>query len=176
MRDIRGQNMKPQDVLIILKILFWKQDRWTFEDIASSIFMSRSEVFQGVKRLELVRLLDPQTRRPRKTLLLEFLLHGLKFVFPASIGQMTKGILTAHSGPALKQQISADPENCFVWPVKGKKEKGLALTPLYPSVPKAALNDRELYEILTLLDAIRMGKTREVDLATQILEERILKG
>jgi hypothetical protein len=52
-------------------------------------------------------------------------------------------------------------------------EIGLALTPLSPSVPLAASLDPQLYELLGLVDALRVGRIREQQLAAIALQERL---
>ena len=51
--------------------------------------------------------------------------------------------------------------------------RGYAFSPLYPSVPAAALQDSRLYELLALVDAIRDGRARERNLAAKELEARL---
>jgi hypothetical protein len=47
---------------------------------------------------------------------------------------------------------------------------GLSLIPLYPSVPLAAnLDNPQLYELLGLVDALRVGRIREQQLAAIVL-------
>ena len=50
--------------------------------------------------------------------------------------------------------------------------RGIALIPLYPSAPAAALRSPALYENLALFDALRMGNARERNLAEKLFEER----
>jgi len=52
--------------------------------------------------------------------------------------------------------------------------RGLALAPLYPSVPEAALKDARLYAALALLDALRMGQAREREAALKLLKSQFL--
>ncbi|MEG4171544.1 MULTISPECIES: hypothetical protein [unclassified Microcoleus] len=52
--------------------------------------------------------------------------------------------------------------------------RGQAIAPLYRSVPQAASNDPELYALLSLIDAIRVGRVREQRLAASELEKRIV--
>ena len=49
----------------------------------------------------------------------------------------------------------------------------MALIPLYPSAPMAALRSPDLYENLALFDAIRAGNARERALAEHLFEERL---
>ena len=51
--------------------------------------------------------------------------------------------------------------------------RGIALAPLYKSVPEAAKLDSLLYERLALIDAIRDGRTREHNLAEKELKNSL---
>jgi hypothetical protein len=62
-----------------------------------------------------------------------------------------------------------------VWPDPEGNVRGQAFSPLYKSVPKAARQDRQLYELLVLADAIRGGLQREREIAITELAKR-LKG
>ncbi|MEG4446282.1 hypothetical protein QUB47_34895, partial [Microcoleus sp. AT9_B5] len=57
-----------------------------------------------------------------------------------------------------------------VWPDPQGVVRGQAIAPLYRSVPQAASNDPELYALLSLIDAIRVGRVREQRLAASELE------
>ena len=60
-----------------------------------------------------------------------------------------------------------------VWPHKNGVVRGIALYPLYPSVPEAAGRNPALYELLALFDAVRGGNARERALAIDLLEKRL---
>ena len=45
--------------------------------------------------------------------------------------------------------------------------------PLYSSVPQAALEDEKFYALLALADALRVGRTREKNMAIKELKKRI---
>ena len=117
------------------------------------------------------RLIDSDRKKVNRLNLLEFIHHGIRFVFPQQPGRLVRGIPTAHSAPPLNQEIQS--EEAFVWPYHQGTVRGQAIIPLYKSVPEAALRDEKLYELLALVDAIRVGKTREKELAMQFLKERI---
>ncbi len=106
--------------------------------------------------------------------LMEFLIHGAKYAFPVEIGGKTRGIVTSYAAPVLKKILEFDDESLPpVWPFADGNALGLAFSPLYKSVPMAAVEDPELYELLCLVDAIRSGKTREQRLAAEILQNRL---
>jgi hypothetical protein len=52
-----------------------------------------------------------------------------------------------------------------VWPYGHGKLRGHSIVPLYPSVPEAATKDPKLHELLALVDALRVGKAREREIA-----------
>jgi hypothetical protein len=52
---------------------------------------------------------------------------------------------------------------------------GLTISPLYPTVPAAARHDPMLYELLALVDALRVGRAREQTLAREMLARRLME-
>jgi hypothetical protein len=52
--------------------------------------------------------------------------------------------------------------------------KGEGVSPLYPSIPEAASKDPSLYEILSLVDIVRIGDTRSRNTAVNLLKKKIL--
>jgi len=98
----------------------------------------------------------------------EFLIHGVKYAFPAAIGAPRRGMPTAHSRAPLSEKIlSSIP---YVWPLKDGANQGPAIAPLYRSVPHAAKNDPDLYDLLAIVDTLRMGRARERELAVGALQ------
>ena len=166
--------LKPQDILVLLRILTWKQNReWRYSDLASDLEISQSEIFESIKRAKLSGLFDPLTKKPKRSALKEFILHGLKYAFPAKLGENTVGIPTAHSADPLFKLIISNQNDRYVWAQIGGPEKGIAVSPLYRSVPKAVKNCPELHAYLALIDALRIGKAREREIAKAELEKRI---
>ncbi len=125
--------------------------------------MSPSEVHAALKRLRFARLLHgPELGgKPNNSALEEFLLHGLKYVFPAEYGQVVRGVPTSLAALPLKKEISSGDDLPPVWPWPEGDTRGVSLEPLYKSAPRAALRDSALYELLALVDAIRSGRARE---------------
>ena len=167
--------MKPQDLLVYLKILLWKKGRWTVAGIAESIGLSASETHAAIQRGKESGLFDPLTEKPVRAALEEFLIHGVKYAFPAAPGPVAKGIPTAHSAPPMSGRIVSEKKGAYVWASRGGRVSGARIEPLYPSVPKAIRTDVELYELLALIDAVRAGRARERDLAVRELSERLRK-
>jgi hypothetical protein len=112
-------------------------------------------------------------KRVNRTALLEFLEHGLKYVFPPAQGTLVRGVPTAAVAEPLKSRLMDDGEPPTVWPYAEGKVRGISIAPLYKGAPKATLLDSKFYVVLALSDAIRSGRTRERNLAIELLEKEI---
>ena len=168
--------MRPQDVPILLKILSYDRARqsWQMKNLASDLRISPSEVSESLNRSVEADLLDGKKKRVNRLALNDFLMHGIRYVFPQRPGALVRGMNTAHSASPLNKSISSN-EN-FVWPSAEGQVLGQAIEPLYPSVVEASKDDSFLYQCLALIDVLRMGKARERDLARKELETLILDG
>jgi hypothetical protein len=160
--------MRPHDLVVLLKIIASDRD-WLNKDLAGSLFISNSEISESLNRSMIAKLISPDKRVVFKTALYNFIEHGLKFVFPAEPGAVVRGMPTAHSAPILKDSFIA--EDHYVWASPEGKVKGQAINPLYPNQVKAALADEKLYDMLALVDAIRVGKVREQKKALELLRQ-----
>ena len=167
--------LKPQDVVVALKLSEFQGKRPPFAQIAEELSISVSEVHAGVKRAQAAHLLHgPELgERANCRALEEFLIHGLKYVFPAQHGGMTRGMPTSYAAEPLRKYIMAGDEPLPVWPNPDGPVRGNAFEPLYPSVPQAAKRDSYLYELLALVDAIRDGRARERKIAEKELISRL---
>lgn len=168
------QFLKPQDVLFLLKLVVLKGPASIFPSVPESLGLSKAEVHNSAKRVRGARLLPHDSWNPLRKNLLEFLVHGVKYAFPARHGSQSIGIPTAYAAPPLNTQITSSGPTSPVWPDPEGSMRGQALYPLYPSAPLAARRDPELYELLTLVDAFRIGNIREQQLAESLLKERLL--
>lgn len=173
--------IKPQDVVIAVKLIAYQgNEDWSQNSMAAELCLSPSQINSGLKRLVTAGLVTPyqppEKPKPIIQACEEFFIHGLKYTFPAKLGEIVRGIPTSYAGPGLKNKIVAGDEPIPVWPYGEGDERGVALLPLYNSVPEAIHKhaDPLLYELLTLLDAIRSGRAREKQLAAKRLRE-ILK-
>jgi hypothetical protein len=135
--------------------------------------MSASEVHAAVCRLIEAQLVDPETKEVRREALRNFLVNGVAYVFPVKAKEVTRGMPTAWASPAMAGNFSASDQLPPVWPDPNGHTQGASVEPLYPSVPGAARRDAALYELLALVDAIRIGRARERSLAEKAISERL---
>lgn len=119
-------------------------------------------------------LIDEARKKLNKIAFTEFLLHGLAYAFPQQPGAIVRGVLTAHSAEPLSRIINASEK--YVWPYAKGNDRGQAIEPLYSSIVEAYLKDKDLYELLTMVDAIRVGRIREKEIAKKELQNRILNA
>ena len=180
--------LKPQDILILLKILskltlsgIEPNEQLSQNRLATYLCMSASEVNAGIKRLVLSGLLGPVLREnktvflPSKSACEECLISGVKYFFPVQLGAYTRGIATSYAAPLFKKHILLGDDPIPVWPYAEGDQRGLALEPLYRSVPQslAEYPDVIFYELLVLIDAIRSARVRERNIAIKLLREKI---
>lgn len=168
--------LKPQDVVILLKLVALGDQPWTYQRLAAELSISQSEVHAGVRRAVAARLMSdttPKTGRPIYAALKEFIIHGVPYAYPPERGGVTVGIPTGYAAPPLNKVIVPSSDPPPVWPYADGTVRGYAFAPLYPSVPAAAARDPKLYELLALVDAMRDGRARERNLAAKELEARL---
>ena len=166
--DMKTHNgMRPQDIVVLLKILSMEEN-WLNKDLSTTLFISNSEISESLNRSMIARLINTDKRKVAVNSLFEFLVYGLKYSFPAEIGILVRGVPTAHSSPVLKDFFVFDTN--YVWASPAGHVKGIAVQPLYPNQPLAALADQSLYDKLALIDAVRVGRNRERNKAVELLE------
>jgi len=170
----QNQQMKPQDVLLLLKIVSDNNPSWNQTPMSEAIGLSQSEVSEAVARCKYAGLLAPDGKTVMKMALLEFLQYGMRYVFPQKPGAVVRGVPTSHSASPLKEEIQST--EAYVWPYGKGTVRGHSIVPLYPSVPEAALKDTKLHELLALADALRVGRARERELAVTELKKRMELG
>lgn len=171
--------LKPQDVVVLLKLFGYEcETRPPYSLIAADLGMSQSEINGSVKRLQAAGLVNPKElgELPNLAATEEFLVHAVKYVFPAKRGHFVRGMPTSYAAKPLDQLIVAGTDPIPVWPDPLGTKKGISLMPLYRSVPDAARRDPVLYERLAMLDAIRDGGARDRKLAEQELIKSLRKS
>jgi hypothetical protein len=183
--------MKSQDVVILLKLVSLErggahpgggshyEDPYSVRGLESALGISKTEVNASIKRSIssglAVKDRESGQAKPNHRNLYNFIVHGLKFVFPAKPGAMTRGIPTAFAAAPLKNLLVSAGAYIYVWPYAKGKDIGQSVEPLFRSVPQAVQKDDRLHEYLALVDAVRLGNQRETGLAAERLSERLLK-
>lgn len=167
--------LKPQDLVVALKLFVLGPEKLSYAALGKTLYLSQFEVHAAVQRLIAARLATKIEGRVRPVLaaLRSFIVRGAPYAYPPVRAELTIGTPTAHSVAPLKDLVVASKELPFVWPDAKGKVRGQALLPLYPKLPRAALEDLRLYELLALFDALRIGQAREREFALRLLQERL---
>lgn len=172
--------MKPQDIVVLAKLLSYykKKKSWTQASLADELCLSPSQVNYAIKRLLAAKLLAPVLGKdndekkfvPVRQACEEFLIHGVKYVFPPEFGSQCGGIPTAYAAPPLNEIIISGNDLPPVWPAIGEEAvRGIELKPLYHCVTKSIIKfpDPFFSELLALLDALRSGRARERNIGAE---------
>ena len=168
----KHNGMRPQDIVALLKIIAFKHDEWRYADLACSLKISASEITEALNRCKIAGLIDTNKRKVHVNSFKEFLIYGLKYVFPAEPGAIVRGIPTAHSALPISKHISTG-KDVYVWPYVKGSTRGQAIVPLYKTIPSIVEKDKLLYELLIIIDTFRVGRTREIKIAIEELEKRL---
>ncbi|MDF1572941.1 MAG: hypothetical protein P1P82_15135 [Bacteroidales bacterium] len=168
----KHNGMRPQDIVVLMKIIAQRNSDWRNIDIANAIYLSPSEVSEALNRCKIAGLIDSGKRKVSINSFSEFLIYGLKYVFPVEPGATVKGIPTAHSASPIKEHISAGNDN-YVWAYARGSHRGQAIEPLFKTVPQIVQEDKFFYELLSIADTFRVGRVREIKIAIDELNKRL---
>lgn len=189
-RTLLGVAMKSQDIFILLKLISMAKsptnhvadsaagkNETSARRLAQLTGVGKTEVNASINRSVDVglakRALKDQSISVNTKSLLEFIVYGIKFVFPVRPAELVRGMPTAHAAPVMKGQLMGAADSVLVWPDASSSTMGQSLRPLYKTVPEAAAADPIMYGYLALVDAIRVGGARESAFAIKLLTKEL---
>jgi hypothetical protein len=164
--------MRPQDVVMLLKMISLGEKKCSLIEMADYLYISAGEVSKAMDRNVVAGLVSSDKTRVNKLALRDFLIYGLKYVFPPQLGSTTRGIATAHSASPVNKYITENGDN-YVWKYYKGTKRGNSIVPLYDKITKFIEYQPELYEYLTIIDTLRIGKKREIDFAITELDKKL---
>ena len=171
--------LRPQDLVVLLRLSLERDGAPTYATLGEELGLTASEVHAGLERATLAQLArKDKAGKPavvREALWL-YVQHGARYSFPATRGEVTRGLPTGYAAAPLKDKIVQPNDPPPVWPCKNGTVRGTAFYPLYPTVPGAAMRNPALYALLALFDAVRGGSPRERAIALELLKERLTHG
>jgi hypothetical protein len=168
----RQPSLRPVDVVVALHLALRPEEG--YETVAELLGIGVGSGHRSVQRLVAASLVLPHRRAVNRNTLLEFLVHGVPHAFYPVTGPEAQGVPTAHAGPVLSKHIES--ESIIVWPSIEGRVRGESLVPLYEGAAGLVNGSPELYGLVTLVDALRVGRARERRLAAELLEARIREG
>lgn len=156
--------MNSQDIVVAIKLLILNGKKLTYVELGKQVKLSASEVHAATNRLKESYLLDSFSGNIRKASFEEFLAHGIQYVFPAIQDKPVRGLFTGYSSPFVKDEF-ANYSDSIVWPYSSGKDRGVAIAPLYKTVPEVCSNDPTMYHWLSVIDLLRLNRPREREIA-----------
>lgn len=162
--------LKAVDITVLCALLAWPAGGdFTQTGVAQMLGISQSNINRALQQLEQSGLWSDRTAR--RTAVKELLVHGVRYVYPPELGAPTRGLPTAHAGPATARQLLV--EQPYVWPWDAGSAFGPALKPLHPCVPGAASAHPAFHELMAVVDVFRVGRARELRIAQGWLSEKL---
>ncbi|HKS06879.1 MAG TPA: hypothetical protein VJR92_11235 [Gemmatimonadaceae bacterium] len=160
----RPESLHPFDVVLAIRLA---RPAGTLAQLGEELAVVASRVHASLVRLQAAGLVRPGTRETNRLALIEFLEHGVRYAFPGAIGREALGIPTAHSAEILASEIDAS--DALVWPATDADSpvRGYSIAPLYPGATQLPRTSPETYRIVALVDALRVGGSRERALAAK---------
>jgi hypothetical protein len=165
--------LKGQDIVVLVKLL-GASEPIPVRDLADQLRYDVAGTHRALRRLGEAGLYSSQRRRAIPARAEEFLVHAVKFLFPAQRGAEVRGIPTAWAAEPLKGELVESEGLPPVWPYAKGMVRGLRFEPLHAIVPRAVQQDPELAKRLALVDALRgSDSARVARLATRLLQESL---
>jgi hypothetical protein len=162
-------SLQSFDIVVALKAHLWpRNDQWSFERLGSAVGVSASQAHAGLRRLGRAGLYRDGDRSLRVHAFCMFAEHGIPYAFATDVGPPAVGMATAHAALPLSSLLVYS--DAYVWPA-AEGVAGRAVAPLHPAAPAAAARDSQLYAALALIDALRVGRVRERQLAVPALQQ-----
>jgi hypothetical protein len=166
--------MQAADLLPLLGLLRRDRDTsWTVRSLAHELHLPPAAVQRSLARLSETPVYDAPRRRVDRSSAMELLEHALPFLAPARLGGPARGLRTAWAAPALSGRFAPTDELPPVWPAAEGDARGLAVEPLHPAAVALAASDPWMYEMLALVDGVRLGDARVRGIAREALRERL---
>ncbi len=109
----KQESLKPQDVVVALRLL--ETPEAPIANLGDDLGISPSTAHQSVERLRMAGLLRPESRHVNNRALMEFLEHGVRYMFPAKLDAPATGVPTAYSAPVFTRDLA--------WPAIGVRQE-----------------------------------------------------
>jgi hypothetical protein len=157
----------PVDLLVALKLAAAGNASMSVRRLGDELGLSKSSAAYSLQRLRSLRLItDAENAEPRlnKLALRDCLEHASRWIAPATVGAWCRGLSTANASSVVASKLRGDGD-AMVIPFKNGPARGRAVSPLHRLAPAAAAADEKLHRLLALVDAFRIGRARDREVA-----------
>ena len=162
------KGMRPQDIVVLLKKTTPQGRKMNNKQLSESLVISASEISESLERSRIAGLVSNDKANVNILAIQEFLIHGIRYVYPAQMKGIVRGLPTASFATPMNGRINHTNEP-IVWQYKYGHVRGQNIEPLYPTAIEASLNDEDLYALLAIVDSLRVGNAREREIASEEL-------
>ena len=165
--------LHPVDLFVLLGLLRPAlASDWSVRSLAAELELPQAAIQRSLARLGETPVYDRRRRRVNRTAAEELLTRAVPYIAPGKLGALTRGVPTAWAAPPLTEQIASN-ELPPVWPDPRGRTRGLEVAPLHDAALAVARSDPWLYEMLSLVDGVRIGDARVRGVAADLLQARL---
>ena len=164
----------PEDLAIVMRLALEETTpEARLAPIADTLGLEFDKLRQALKQAHEAGVYNVDRHRVNRLALTEFLLHGARYAYPPVWLPRGPGVPTAYSANPLREALFIDTNDEIVWPDAAGTCNGSGLEPLAPWVPRVARSNSQVHEFFALVDAMRVGRARERNLAVIGITKRL---
>lgn len=167
--------MRPTDLYVLLGVIASRGRASSLRDLASRLGVDHTVIHRALKNAEGAGLYRAADRRVNLASFEDLAIHAARFIAPAPLGGLTRGVPAAWAAKPMSGLISesgADPPP--VWPSAQGPKRGQELAPLHRAAVKA-IKDERVARLLSIVDSLRAGDARVRDVAAKALSKELRK-
>ena len=165
--------MRPTDLYVLIGGIASRGRGGSLRELASRLYVDHTLVHRALKNAEGAGLYRAEERRVNLASFEDLAIHAARFIAPAPLGGLTRGIPAAWAAKPMSELIrESGNEPPPVWPSADGPARGQELRPLHPSAVKV-VNDAALSRLLVIVDCLRAGDARVRDIAAKELSREL---
>lgn len=169
--------VSPADIYLLSGLVARDRQPWTYRELAKELAVPLPLVQRALKRASDAGLYQAEARDVHLPNFEEFLLHALRFVAPAQLGEVVPGVPAAWAAPPMSDLIrESGNELPPVWPTASGRVRGQALHPLHRAAIVASRQHPRLGELLAVIDSLRAGDVRVRGVASDVARDLLRAG
>jgi len=156
--------ISPTDIYVLAGALA-ENGEPTLRDLARELHVDHTLVHRALARAQEAGLYRKESKEVNRPNFEELLAHAARFIAPAQLGPLTRGMPAAWAAEPISKVIrQSGDEPPPVWPDARGSVRGQELKPLHPAASQASEDNPELAGLLAIIDSLRAGdlRTRQV--------------
>lgn len=168
--------ISPTDIYVLAGVISNDEESWTLRDLAATLCVDHTLVHRALKRAENAALYRESSRQVNLASFEELVIHAARFIAPARLGALTRGVPAAWAAEPISGLIhQAQSEPPPVWPSALGAARGQALEPLHRAAVQAS-QDAPLAALLAIIDSLRAGDVRVRKVAGAALTDTLRRS